>query len=54
MDVADQLVWTTQFATATEQAEGWATMEDRGWTLETTTGEVCHQLAAGERASVLV
>ncbi len=52
--VADELVWTTQFATAAEQPEGWATMEDRGWTTETTVGEVCQQLAAGERASVLV
>lgn len=32
--VADEPVWTTQFATAAEPPEGWATMEDRGWTTE--------------------
>lgn len=54
--VADQMVWTTQVASpGTPDTDAWSTMEQQGWTSETTVGEICQQLtSAGQRASVLV
>ncbi|GAA1590162.1 hypothetical protein GCM10009789_49750 [Kribbella sancticallisti] len=53
--VADEMVMTTQFATeASNESLPWPSLADRGWHSDMTIGEVCQQIAAGERVAVLV